>query len=71
MFGWLHHNLRLKSTFFWKKNSNGVVVKKILKHVDFTLFEVIMQPPKHTFEIGFFFHILAHCGVCVCLYVDK
>ena len=27
------------------------------------IFEVIMQPPKHTFEIGFFFRILAHCEI--------
>ena len=29
------------------------------------VFEVIMQPPKHAlaFQIGIFFHILAHCEV--------
>ena len=25
------------------------------------VFKVIVQPPKHTFEIGIFFHLLAHC----------
>ena len=27
------------------------------------VFEVILQPPKHTFENGYFFCILAHCAL--------
>ena len=26
-------------------------------------FEVIVQPPRHTFEIGFFFRVLSHCEI--------
>ena len=37
------------------------VRKKFQKTLIFLVFEVIVQPPKHTFEIGIFFHVLADC----------
>ena len=38
----------------------GPRMKKISKTL-ILVFEVIVQPPKHTIEIGFFFRVLAHC----------
>ena len=42
----------------------GPGVKKKFQKTLILVFEVIMQrqTPKHTFEIGIFFRILAHCG---------
>ena len=37
-------------------------VKKKFQKTLILVFEVIVQPPKHTFEIGCF-GVLAHCGV--------
>ena len=37
-------------------------VKNFLQKTLILAFEVIVQPPKHTFEIGFFFRVLAHCA---------
>ena len=38
-------------------------MKKKFQNMLILVFEVIVQvqPPKHTFEIGNFFHVLAHC----------
>ena len=44
--------------------------ENLSKKVDL-VFEVIIQPPKHTFEIGFFFHVLAHCAVALYDYVVR
>ena len=39
-------------------------MKKIFQKTLILVFEVIMQPPKHTFEIEIFFvHFLAHCAL--------
>ena len=38
----------------------NVFWKKIFQKMLILVFEVIMQPPKHTFEIGIFF-VLPHC----------
>ena len=47
---------------FWVKDSRRRSgVKKKLQKMLTSVFEVIVPPPKHTFEIGVFFCILAHC----------
>ena len=56
----------LKSTFFEKDSSEGSPKRTWSKEIFFKkililVFEVIVQPPKHTFVIGIFFHGLAHC----------
>ena len=38
-------------------------MKKNFQKTLILVFEVIVQPPKHTIEIGFFFHVLAHCDI--------
>ena len=55
---------RLKSMFFEKKIlvedlQRGHRVKKKIQKTLILVFEVIVQPPKNTFKIGFF--SLAHC----------
>ena len=37
-------------------------MKKKFQQMLILVFEVIMQPPKQTFEIGIFFRLLAHCA---------
>ena len=39
----------------------GPGVKKKFPKTSILLCEVIMEPPKHIFESGFFFHVLARC----------
>ena len=58
---------RLKSMFFEKNQVKGTFstlrrepgLKKLFQKMFHLVFEVIAQPPKHTYEIGFFC-ILAH-----------
>ena len=59
---------RVKSTFFEKIFFTpgllwaGTLHTKNFQKTLIYVFEVIVQLPKHTFEIRIFFHFLAHCG---------
>ena len=56
---------RLKSTFFEKNSSGGFpevhAVKKKFQKKLILFFEVIVQPPKHIFEIGIFSMFSSFC----------
>ena len=41
----------------------GLGVKKKFQKTLILVFVVILQPPKHIFEIGFFFRVSAHCAL--------
>ena len=54
---------RLKSTFFRVDGKRTWSEIFFFQKTLILVFEVIVQAPKHTFEIGiFFFHVLAHCA---------
>ena len=51
--------------FLHSRYSSGTLHLNKLQKTFILVFEVIVQPPKHTFEIGIFFpHFSSHCVKC-------